>query len=598
MQPFKASRHEASRNATPDISPDLLSRVRHQHRTVVQQVLWILFALIALTILINIIIFGTQGSSLQGSAPNIVLCAIVGVALWLNHRGRMRQALGLVITVIIFAACLPLLIYGIRGTQASWFVFFIPVVLAAFLLSRRALFLTGGISLLTLFLGYILERSGNLLVEAPLGTPDPVLLALQAGIVLTIVIFFLDRFGLSLYRALITAAEREVSLTREIAERRQAEERLGMALSAAKMATYDMSLANDEVYGSKNLEALYGLPYTGKPRPVQDYLDCMHPEDRERALETRNAQDALMEHQDEYRVIHEDKSTGWLATVNKTVPAENGEPDHIAGVVIDITEMKSMQRALQEMNQTLEKRVDGRTTELQAAYKELEMFSYTVSHDLRAPLRAIDGFSKVLLDDYAGVLDDTGQRYLQRVVAGAGRMGELIDDLLNFAHISQVSLHRKKVDLGLLAHEVISGLQADQPERQVGIKIGSNLKALADPRLTAVVLNNLLGNAWKFTKGREKACIEFGSLEGEEGTFYVKDNGAGFDMAYAGKLFQPFQRLHDHSKFEGTGIGLATVQRVVERHGGRIWAEASVDRGAAFYFTLTRESTAPQNELS
>jgi signal transduction histidine kinase len=225
--------------------------------------------------------------------------------------------------------------------------------------------------------------------------------------------------------------------------------------------------------------------------------------------------------------------------------------------------------------------------ELEQANKELEAFSYSVSHDLRAPLRAIDGFSKALLDEYGEKLDEQACRYLDRVRLGIQKMSGLINDLLDLSRINRTALRKEPISLTELAREVVTDLQNRESSRKVAIEIADGLTARGDPRLVTIVLVNLLGNAWKYTGKRPAAHVAFGQeTKGTQAVFYVRDNGAGFDMQYADKLFAPFQRLHQDSEFEGTGIGLATVQRIISRHGGRIWAEAKVDEGATFFFTL------------
>ncbi len=229
--------------------------------------------------------------------------------------------------------------------------------------------------------------------------------------------------------------------------------------------------------------------------------------------------------------------------------------------------------------------------ELEATNRELEAFSYSVSHDLRAPLRSIDGFSQILLEDYGDELDEEGKEHLGRVRASSQRMGRLIDDLLGLSRVTRGSLRREKVDFSSIAREVAETLRDSRPERGVEFLIEDGLEVWGDARLIRVALENLLGNAFKFTAKRSRARIEFGvdpelTWRGRVPVYYVRDNGAGFDMAYAGKLFGAFQRLHAQSEFDGTGIGLATVQRIVHRHGGRIWAESEVEEGAAFFFTL------------
>ena len=239
----------------------------------------------------------------------------------------------------------------------------------------------------------------------------------------------------------------------------------------------------------------------------------------------------------------------------------------------------------------LEERVAERTAELIAVNKELEAFAYSVSHDLRAPLRSIDGFSRALLKDSAGRLTATGQDYLRRVRAASQRMGQLIDDLLNLSRLMQTEMRHGVVDLSALAQAIATELQQHEPERQVEFGIAEGVVANGDARLLRVVLENLMGNAWKFTSKHSSARIEFGvtQIEGAP-AYFVRDDGTGFDMACADKLFGAFQRLHDRGEFEGSGIGLATVQRIIHRHGGRTWAEGEVERGATFYFTLpTRE---------
>jgi light-regulated signal transduction histidine kinase (bacteriophytochrome) len=235
----------------------------------------------------------------------------------------------------------------------------------------------------------------------------------------------------------------------------------------------------------------------------------------------------------------------------------------------------------------LEQRVQQRTAELTASNNELEAFSYSVSHDLRAPLRSIDGFSQALLEDYGEKLDAGGRDQLQRVRAATRRMSALIDDLLNLSHLSRSSMRRETVDLSALAGAISEELRKCAPGRQVDLVIDRGLAAEGDPHLLRVVLENLLGNAWKYTSGHPHARIEFGAqpVNGHR-AFFVRDDGAGFDPRYASRLFGAFQRLHAASEFPGTGIGLATVQRIIHRHGGKVWAEGAVGKGATFYFSL------------
>jgi signal transduction histidine kinase len=250
-------------------------------------------------------------------------------------------------------------------------------------------------------------------------------------------------------------------------------------------------------------------------------------------------------------------------------------------------ELATSRARIHELNADLERRVIERTGQLEAANKELEAFSYSVSHDLRAPLRSIDGFSQALLEEYSDKLDETGRHYLTRVRAGSRHMAQLIEDLLNLSRVTRSEIHRVPVDLSALGRAVAAELQRGQPDRGVTFEIEPGLTVQGDPGLLRVALENLLGNSWKFTRKHARARIELGSTlrEGER-MFFVRDDGAGFDMAYADKLFLPFQRLHSADEFEGTGIGLATVQRIVQRHRGRVWGEGAVERGATFYFSM------------
>ncbi|MBC8096628.1 MAG: PAS domain-containing sensor histidine kinase, partial [Akkermansiaceae bacterium] len=227
-----------------------------------------------------------------------------------------------------------------------------------------------------------------------------------------------------------------------------------------------------------------------------------------------------------------------------------------------------------------------RTAQLQAANKELEAFCYSVSHDLRAPLRAVRGFTDVLIEQYVGKLDARGQDFLQRVSDASCQMDRLVEDLLKLSRLSRTEIRHSPIDLSPIAEEIVGGLRKEEPSRSVEVRIASPLRASGDERLMRLVLDNLLRNAWKFTSKKPQAVIEFGKTADPQPAFFIRDNGAGFDMAYASRLFGVFQRLHSPADFPGSGVGLAIVQRVINRHGGNVWAESKMDEGATFYFSL------------
>ncbi len=265
-------------------------------------------------------------------------------------------------------------------------------------------------------------------------------------------------------------------------------------------------------------------------------------------------------------------------------------PDgRLLGIVRDASARRKAEQAAREANAELEARVRERTAALEEALSELEAFASSVAHDLRAPLRAVDGFSQILVEDYGGVLDEEGRRILGRVRGGAQKMGRLVDDLLRLSKVSLTAVRREDVDVSGIAAGIADDLAASDPARRVTFEIEAGLRARADKGLVTILLDNLLRNAWKFTSRHPEARIEVGAEPGsEEGRFFVRDDGAGFDPSHAGQLFQPFQRLHPADLFEGAGIGLAIVERIVRKHGGRLDAEGAPERGATFRFTLER----------
>jgi PAS domain S-box-containing protein len=322
---------------------------------------------------------------------------------------------------------------------------------------------------------------------------------------------------------------------------------------------------------------LYGITPDEFTGMYDAWANRLHPDDR--PLAEAAVQQVLQGERDfnlEFRVIHPDQSIHFIKAYAIVQRDKEGKPQRLVGINYDITARKQAEIKIQRT-----------TAQLEASNRELEAFAYSVSHDLRSPLRAIDGFSRALLEDYGEHFDEDGKDYFNRIRHNVARMGMLIDDLLRLSRVSRSAMQYSAVDLSALAQEQINDLRASEPERQVTTVVAPSVIVYADATLMRVVLSNLLQNAWKFTSHHATAQIEFGVLQHQEQTIYfVKDDGAGFDMAFAKMLFGVFQRLHNTDEFPGTGIGLATVQRAIHRHGGKVWAEGVVEQGATVYFTL------------
>jgi PAS domain S-box-containing protein len=308
-----------------------------------------------------------------------------------------------------------------------------------------------------------------------------------------------------------------------------------------------------------------------------------HPEDATRVQQAlARALNGIKGSNFQYRIITNDGKTKWISH-SWTPIQKNGKLHSIVSVIEDITQNKIAEENIKKLNENLFRH----SLELATANRELEAFSYSVSHDLRAPLRSIDGFGQAILEDYADKLDEQGKDYIQRVRTATQRMGQLIDDLLRLSRLSRGELHLEQIDLSSLARTTAEKLQTMDSSRKAKIDIQDRINTSGDKKLLEILLENLFGNAWKFTGKSKHPTIKFGeTIIDNEHVYYIQDDGAGFDMAYADKLFIPFQRLHSVDEFPGTGIGLAIVSRIVHRHGGRIWAEGEVGKGATFFFTL------------
>lgn len=337
--------------------------------------------------------------------------------------------------------------------------------------------------------------------------------------------------------------------------------------------------AGQELVGLDSLEQALKTPVT----------DFFFPEDQAFIRDSflpRVRQEGRLEKEIRFRHFRTGEALWMIYNVFVVRDAQD-KPVAFATVSRNITERKLAEEKIRQLNAELEHRVAERTAELELANKELESFSYSVSHDLRTPLRAIDGFSQAVLEDFGPQLPDECRRYLLTIREGAQRMGLLIDDLLSFSRLSRLPLNRMEVPTDNLVRTVLDDLISQENERKIDLRIGNLPPCSGDPALLKQVWINLVSNALKYTRRREVAVLEIGSKPSSLGTIYfIRDNGTGFDMRYAGKLFGVFQRLHRAEEYEGTGVGLALVQRIIHRHGGRVWVEAEVDHGATFFFTL------------
>ena len=386
-----------------------------------------------------------------------------------------------------------------------------------------------------------------------------------------------------------------MSIAADITERKKAEqalweseERLRQIASSLREVIWLRDIQTRQVlYVNPAFEELTGRTCESLYENRDIMIDSIHPDDREQVIKALDQRERVP-YDKEHRILRLDGSVRWVSSRSVPVRNEAGEVYRWASIMEDITARKQAEEEIQRLNAELEQRVLERTAQLETANKELEAFSYSVSHDLRAPLRAIDGFSLALLEDYAGQFDAQGKDYLRRVRAASQRMEQLIDDLLALARVTRSEMHPTLVDLSALTQAIIIELQARQPERQVEFIIAPGLVVTADQNLVHIMLENLLNNAWKFTSKHPTARIELGMTQRNgQPVYFVRVDGAGFDLANAAKLFGAFQRMHSSAEFEGTGIGLATVQRIIHRHGGRVWAESAIEQGATFYFTLS-----------
>jgi PAS domain S-box-containing protein len=377
------------------------------------------------------------------------------------------------------------------------------------------------------------------------------------------------RFVLAIVRDVTERTRKEEAL-------REAEGRFRSAFENAPIGVAIVDLEGRFVQVNRSLCEILGYPE--KELLATTFLMITYPDDVDVSLAhvRRVIEGEIDSYSLEKRYVGADGSPVWVSLSVSLVRDAEDNPLYFVDQIQDITRRK-----------LAEEQLAHRAEELALANSELEQFAYSVSHDLRTPLRSIDGFAQLLLEEYADQLDEEGREYLRRVRANSQRMGLLIDDLLSLSRVTHSEMLRTTVDLSALAESVVDELRQGDPDRQVQVEIASGMVVTGDAGLLRAALENLLGNAWKFTSKEPHARIQFGSTSYDGApAYFVRDNGTGFDMAYADKLFGAFQRLHAAHEFEGTGVGLATVQRVIHRHGGRVWAEGEVGRGATFYFTL------------
>jgi PAS domain S-box-containing protein len=361
----------------------------------------------------------------------------------------------------------------------------------------------------------------------------------------------------------------------------------GMAYRCRNDADWTMEVV------SEGVQALTGHAPDALLAGAVPYGTLIHLNDRVRVWDAVQAAVACNQPFElSYRIRAADGAEKWVWERGAAVRGPAGEVIALEGFVTDITERRRAEDEVARLNAELEERVKQRTAQLEAANAELEAFAYSIAHDLRSPLTSIDGFSHTLESLCADTVGDRGLHYLRRIRAGVRQMSDLTDAILSLARLSRVRLRWETVDLAALAHAALAPLREREPAREAHIEVPAFLHAQGDPRLLAQVIANLVGNAWKFSARKPRTEIRIGSERGDDGKpiYFVADSGAGFDMAHAARLFGAFHRLHTASEFEGTGIGLALVQKIVHRHAGRIWAQARPGEGATFYFTLAGEA--------
>ncbi|MFZ2196583.1 MAG: PAS domain-containing protein [Thermodesulfovibrionales bacterium] len=515
-----------------------------------------------------------------------------------NYLRYIYAILAIPLAILMRFALVPLIGYGIP------YIILFPVTTGVALLAGM------GPAVLTGFFGAIVT---DYFFIPPLHSITMDVAHITRAFVMVLTSIFVGYIGNALKVAREKAEKQALSF-------QESEARLKRSQEIAHLGSWELDLVKNVLTWSDEIYRIFGLQPQEFDATYEAFLEAVHPDDRTLVNEAYSG--SLREGRDIYEIEHRvvRKSTGEIRHVHEKcahIRNESGQMIRSVGMVHDITERKQTEEKIKSLNEELKHHV----LQLEAANRELEAFSYSVSHDLRSPLRSVAGFSQALLEDYADKLDPEGTDYLERIVAATQRMGRLIDDMLNLSRFTRAELKREEINLSGLAGKIADMLRKTQPGRQAEIIIAEDLVTQGDEHLLTIVLENLLGNAWKFTGKNSNTVIEFGitnfgmrnaefGLKDQESendnqheavsqsasqnpksaigkvVYFVKDNGAGFDMSYAGKMFNPFQRLHSVKDFPGTGIGLATVKRIINRHGGSVWIEAEVNRGTTVYFTL------------
>ncbi|HBY06342.1 MAG TPA: hypothetical protein DEH22_00580 [Chloroflexi bacterium] len=515
----------------------------------------------------------------------IALSILIGISTvtYIQAKSMKIRSASLIFlsSVWVLTTILVCLSGGMRSLDAIFYIS--GTVLAGLLLGRRGMNVYGGAAI---FIGFILVCLDALGVKIPAIFPFParsgwLVLILNLAIIIPSLTITLDTLSQAIENSKhLLENQKQIQV-----ELRSSEEKFSKVFHASPMAIL-LQGARDRRYIDINESFTKITGYS-----------------REEALEKTNAELNLYPDQEKLHDFTEKFLTqGYIQNYEIPFRKKNGRIGHALGWgeqielngeivyiggTIDITERVQAEHQIQQLNEELEQRVKERTAELEEVNKELEAFSYSISHDLRAPLRGVSGFSAILFEDYGEQLDASGRGLLEKLIKAAREMSDKIDGVLLLSRLSRSEMQRQTINLSMVATDVLELLQAGDPKRSANYQVTPDLMAYGDPVLIRIVLENLLGNAWKYSSKNPQAQIEFGKQkQGSTTVFFIKDNGAGFDMAYADKLFGTFQRLHSAHEFEGHGIGLATVKRIIHRHNGDIWVQASPGQGATFYFTL------------